>query len=338
MTADDFDDALKTILRPVARAKLNNTPGAGLSGTPKGTHGRAARLQRIARVVQRTPEVMVRITGKTRGARHIREHLNYITRNGKLAAEDEEGAQVTGKDAVRATANAWQQGDAGNRRANSRDTVNLALSMPPGTDRDRLRNAVRSFAARNFAADRQYLFVRHDDTDHPHCHLTLKSVGYDGRRLNPRKADLQAWRESFAACLREQGIAAEATPRRARGVVRKGLKPAVYHAKQAGRSTVAKAQIDAAWRVGGEAPGTRPWEAAIQRRQRNVRNDWLAAAAQLETSQVPAAVTLASKLREFVAAMPPIQTEQQALAAKMREHLARQQAASRSDPEPSRER
>src|SRR5699024_3214274 len=104
--------------------------------------------------------------------------------------------KITGRDAVRELKNAWQNGDVVHRRKNSKDTINLVMSMPPGTDPDGLREAVRSFAARNFLADRSYVFVRHDDTKHPHCHLTLKAVGHDGRRLNPRKADLQAWRES----------------------------------------------------------------------------------------------------------------------------------------------
>ena len=48
---------------------------------------------------------------------------------------------------------------------------------------------------------------------HPHVHLTVKAVGLDGVRLNPRKADLQRWREGFAEALREHGIEATTTSR-----------------------------------------------------------------------------------------------------------------------------
>ena len=48
---------------------------------------------------------------------------------------------------------------------------------------------------------------------HPHVHLTIKAAGLDGVRLNPRKADLQRWREGFAEALREHGIEATTTSR-----------------------------------------------------------------------------------------------------------------------------
>jgi hypothetical protein len=48
---------------------------------------------------------------------------------------------------------------------------------------------------------------------HPHVHLTVKTAGFDGTRLNPRKPDLQRWREGFADALREQGIEATTTSR-----------------------------------------------------------------------------------------------------------------------------
>jgi hypothetical protein len=43
------------------------------------------------------------------------------------------------------------------------------------------------------------------------------------KRLNPRKNDLQRWREGFAQSLRKQGIAANATPRKTRGVTQQPL-------------------------------------------------------------------------------------------------------------------
>lgn len=46
----------------------------------------------------------------------------------------------------------------------------------------------------------------------------MRALGDHGERLNPRKADLEAWRQAFAQALRDRGVEAEATPRRARGV------------------------------------------------------------------------------------------------------------------------
>ena len=41
----------------------------------------------------------------------------------------------------------------------------------------------------------------------------MKAAGLDGARLNPRKADLQRWREGFSEALREHGIEATTTSR-----------------------------------------------------------------------------------------------------------------------------
>ena len=61
-------------------------------------------LRTVARITARTPEVMVRISGKAKGGKHVEEHLRYITRNGDLTAEDESGRLVTGRRMVKETA------------------------------------------------------------------------------------------------------------------------------------------------------------------------------------------------------------------------------------------
>src|SRR5206468_12841234 len=54
----------------------------------------------------------------------------------------------------------------------------------------------------------------------PHVHLSVRAESKSGRRLNPRKADLNRWREVFAERLRDWGIDAEATRQPTRGVAR----------------------------------------------------------------------------------------------------------------------
>jgi hypothetical protein len=58
-------------------------------------------------------------------------------------------------------------------------------------------------------------------------HLTVRALGDRGERSNPKKADLEAWRQAFAEQLRMRGIAAEARPRRARGTTRKAERTAI---------------------------------------------------------------------------------------------------------------
>jgi hypothetical protein len=48
-------------------------------------------------------------------------------------------------------------------------------------------------------------------------HISVRAESRHGKRLNPRKADLHRWRETFAGKLRDQGIDAEATRQATRG-------------------------------------------------------------------------------------------------------------------------
>ena len=291
-------------------------------------------LQTVARVTARTPEVMVRISGKARGAKHVQEHLRYITRNGDLAAEDESGRLVTGRRMVKETAAAWMEGSALNRRRNSRDTVNIVLSMPPGTDRNRLLEAARQFGQETFGTEHSYLLVRHDDTDHPHCHLTVRSLGFSGHRLNPKRDDLQAWRVAFAGACRQHGIAAEATPRRTRGVIRKGKKQAVLHADKAKRSSVQKAKVRealmATTRSAASLQG--PDKVAVDG-QAQTRADWDRVADELSQTTAGTGQELARQIRRFLAQMPAPETERMQLQRQLRQHLQQQKERNDANPE-----
>lgn len=305
-------------------------------GEPVGKRRRsslAEDLQTIARVTARTPEVMVRISGKAKGARHVEEHLRYITRNGDLTAEDEHGQEITGRRMVKETASAWMEGSALNRRSNSRDTVNIILSMPPGTDREKLLVAARQFGRKTFGGRYSYLLVRHDDTDHPHCHLTIRSLGFDGRRLNPKRPDLQAWRIAFAESCRQNGIAAEATPRRVRGVVRKPKKQAVLHADKAKRSTVQKAKVrEALVDVTRSTPVPLGQDRAASA-QEQVREDWRQLANDLAHTSAENGRTLAQQIHRYLAQMPAPETERMQIQKQIRQHLQQQKERTNANPE-----
>ncbi|WJT10907.1 relaxase/mobilization nuclease domain-containing protein [Vibrio harveyi] len=122
--------------------------------------------------------------------------------------EDERGETLKGKTAVRALAKDWSQ-DQGKKRKNSRDTTNIVLSMPSGTEAKDVKNAARAFAKEQFSDNYQYVFALHTDTESPHVHLTVKNLGYDGRRLHVKKGDPQTWREKFADQLERRGVEAE---------------------------------------------------------------------------------------------------------------------------------
>ncbi len=268
---------------------------------------------KIKRVVERATEAMVKVTGSARSAAHLKSHFDYISRNSKIEVETERGEVITTKERLREEHGAWSD-ELGVPRKNERHTINIVLSMPEGTDAEAVRRASRAFAQSLFAATHQYLMAVHHpgndpDSKHPHAHLTVKARGYDGSRLDPKKVDLQAWREVFAAKMREQGYEVEATPRRARGVVMKSSRGVVRaidsDEKRPARGTVRKAKLlEAAEELAGRSTSENPYREQIVETQRVVRAGWLQGAAELEKSQDPNDHTLAKKIRDFVRELP----------------------------------
>lgn len=327
-TFDGFDATTQLLRGPV---KPKKAPSERRGGSNASDRAVTDFLKRAASVSRKAPEAMVRITGGAKGRDHVKEHLAYITRNGKLEATNERGETITGRQAVKDVAGEWAIGTP----QRGPDTRNLMLSMPKGTDPEKVLRAAKTFADKTFTGERQFLLALHVDKDHPHVHLTLKRRGFDGKNLNPRKADLQQWREDFAHELRELGVAAEATPRRARGVVKKPKGIAVFHMEQAhkdgkktkdGKSRAPAVQLakyaEAVREITGQAaPKVRPWELKIAERQHGIRQGWLAVAGTLDKHPAPEAKALAKDIRQFVAEMPPIQTERQGILAQVRQGL-----------------
>ena len=189
----------------------------------------------LSKTVRKVPEVMVKISGGGKSLVQIKSHLDYISRNGDVPLEDENGDLISGKEAVRDLRDEWQYGRMGmTQESKVKQSFNIVLSMPPGTDRPSVTSAARDFAKAEFGDNYSYVFATHDDEKHPHVHLCVKAMGKDGIRLNPRKADLQRWREIFAEKLNDHGIEANATKRQVRGITRKPKKQKVLHLEQRG--------------------------------------------------------------------------------------------------------
>lgn len=202
-TVRGFEDVWRPPVRPRRRTPLAIIESGGASG---GEEGRA----RLTRIVSRAPEVMVKITGRTRDPGHLRSHLDYISRNGDLELEDRDGALMIGRGAVRELADDWSATALADshRRANTPFSHSVMLSMPAGTDPAAIRDAARAFAKEVFADRFDYAFALHTDVEHPHVHLEVRSLGDHGERLNPKKADLDHWRQIFAQALRDRGVEA----------------------------------------------------------------------------------------------------------------------------------
>jgi hypothetical protein len=117
--------------------------------------------------------------------------------------------------------------------------------------------AARDFAKAEFEGFQYAMALHTFDTDpdqtpspHPHVHLCVKATSLDGTRLNPRKNDLQRWREVFAKSLREHGAEADATRRVHRLQKERGEKQSVRYMRargeklhSVGRSTASTEKI-----------------------------------------------------------------------------------------------
>ncbi len=319
-TVRGFEDAWRPPVLPHRR-----TPRAILTPRESGTGGDIR--ARLARVAGRAPEVMVKVTGRTRDTGHLRAHLEYISRNGELELEDRDGTLITGRPAVRELAEDWSAialADS-RRRATTPFSLSVVLSMPADTDPATVRDAARAFAREVFAERFDYVFALHTDAQHPHVHLAIRALGDQGERLNPKKADLETWRQVFAQALRDRGVEAEATPRRARGVTRKAERTPLRKIRErheAGRGEPARvrraAYRDAAKAAFNGDTARTPWETRTLERQAKVRGLYLAQAQLLQRSTDPIDRALGSKVEAFVRSMPQPDSERLALARELR--------------------
>ncbi len=309
---------------PVRRPRVSEADIPDPVAPQRVTPAMRARLERI---VGRAPEVMVKITGRTKDAGHLKSHLEYIMRNGDLMAETEQGSLMQGREGLKDLQSRWTD-DAvldDKRRRDGSVSVNIILSMPPGTEPSAVKDAVRAFAIETFEANHDYIFVQHLDDKHPHVHLTVRSQGYDGKRLNPRKADLATWRERFAGELRLRGVAAEATPRRTRCKVRKHDNGTVVALRRRGvvPDTDKGAREDVARAAKAGAIGARPWEQKARERHAKIRAQYLDHARELERTGKGSDRALAMKVREFVAKMPDPETRREQLMRELRAAVQR---------------
>jgi len=338
----------------------NNSAGSSASGragqaTAPAPSISAADKARLARVVRGAPEVMVkvskpakmdkhgnpiRVNRQTEGAR-VSAHLEYISRNGKIELENSLGDVLAGKAATATLCAEWLQfhdEDRANGLASDRTriTTSIVFSMPGTTNASAVKDAVRALAEQEFGGRHDYVMALHTDTKHPHVHLTVRTVGHDGVKLNLRKADLQHLRDTFAAKLRQRGIEAESTPRSARGVTRRGERTPVYKIRQRGEVVV----VDKAKRRdvrrdvadhGGQLPD-QPWDGAIVERRTRVMKTYSAAAAVLAQSPDPEDRALARDTERFAAGLTDITTERAVLA----REVTVEQSEAHSRPDPSR--
>lgn len=342
---DDLLDAWfeRSFRRPsvgrAAKRTLTNTKVAPAKQASVPRKGMQTGRLKLVSTVRKAPEVMVKISGGGRGMPQVAAHLSYISRNGQVELENENGEVVLGREALRDLRDEWQFGQYGIPEVGRyKQAFNIVLSMPPGTDRAAVKRAARDFATRQFGGNHPYVFAEHADEAHPHVHLCVKAMGDDGTRLNPRKADLQRWREEFAQSLWEQGVAANATRRVARGVVRKGIRQEVYQMERRGHATTAMAdqRCAVAEELQGKHSSPNPLKHVIDQSRKRVIASYGEAARLLAVSPAKEDQRLALEIVEFVRRMPPPLSTREAVVARKRgqEHKQEQGAQQAREQNP----
>jgi hypothetical protein len=270
---------------PGNRITRSSTPKLSAEAIRQRAQEIRARIE--ATVARRAPQVMVKVTGGGRGMRAIAAHFRYISKNGRLDIEDERGEVRNGKDALTDLVDDWRYGGSfiadDSRPGHRREAFNIMLSMPRGTDPLAVLRAARAFAIQELA-DHKYAMVLHDHQANPHVHLSVRAESKRGRRLNPRKADLARWRETFADKLREMGIDAEASWRSVRGSTRESSALWRNKALQEGR-------LRDTGRLGGTG-------AAVPKAPSRTHEAWVRIAVALSRSADPADRSLASAIRD----------------------------------------
>ena len=235
-----------------AVAGLGFAPIAGVAGGfsvfGKGTHKQrsANAVAALQRTVAKSPEVMVKVTGRQNGSGHVAANFAYISRLGygddkELELVTSEGKELNTWHEMKELADqwqAWEMNDEARRKGST--SLSMVLSMPAGTDASKVLQAAKAFAQSEMA-DRRWVMALHNDKDHPHVHLTVARRDLDGLRFHPGNEDLFRYRQAFAEKLRDVGIEANATPRKARGVSVKAEATPVYQiAKRGGKSQIAE--------------------------------------------------------------------------------------------------
>jgi hypothetical protein len=259
--------------------------------------------------------------GKT-GLSAVRRHFQYLDRGGELEIETDDGEQLKGKgvgrelledwgldlDAKRPTADlkpSW-----GKQTRQPKLVQKILFSMPAGTAPKKVLAAVKNFAREEFGAKHRYAMVLHTDEPHPHVHMVVRAMGYDGRRLRIRKDTLREWRSEFARHLREQGVAANATERVVRGVMKPQKLDGIYRAERRRDSTHWRQRTEAVTRAltpDGEIRPERGKAQLLDTRSRVVRG-WNEMADDL-VRQGQAELALA--VRGFVNQLPAVRTERE---------------------------
>ena len=285
-------------------------------------------IEQIRRTVRSAPEVMVKVTGGGKKLASVAAHLSYISQQGELELETDDGQRIS-KDGQRMLLKDWHLELSAGQYRKSRGldgsprslklVHNIVLSMPAPTPADKVLAAAKTFAREKFALKHRYAMALHTHQQHPHVHLVVKAEDEHGRRLHIDKALLREWRQDFARMMRDQGIAANATPRAVRGQGKRSPKDAIFRAQRRADSHALRERVESVVSELSTTGTVRdPAHTKLQETRSAVMAGWMRIA---ETLENQGEIVLAGDVRYFVKHLAPVLTDRERLAQEFIRHL-----------------
>ena len=326
-------------------AKKSTPPSVKLPTQRKGIKAGFG-LRNLTAAAKKHPEVMVKIPRRhsqnSKGLHGIRNHLDYISRNGEIPIETHSGEKLDNKERISSLLNDWKKLGIP-EESRYREAINIVLSMPAGTSPEAVLNAARAFAEERFS-DHQYAFALHHESDrageppHPHVHLCVLIQNEYGERLNPRKNDLFEWRVHFAEKLRDEGVQCAATRRQHRGKTQKAEKSEIRAIRQRGvlPETVKRWQIELADALQNGREPHNPFQSQAEKTRQRISQEYAQIAKVLYQQGYKTEALLMSQLKKQLDAQPH-ETQAQQQYRQIRQKM-QQKARQQSFRQPENER
>ena len=334
---------LRAPLHSPAPLEIVSHARRGPGASPKLTSGQIAQIRRT---VRRVPEVMVKVTGGGRSIGAVTAHLAYISQHGAIEIETDDGQRVSRegqKDLLRGwhldlSAGQYRSAPRGSKRPvpGIKLVHNIVLSMPAPTPPDKVLAAAKTFAREKFGLKYRYAMALHTHQKHPHVHLVVKAEGLDTPRLHIDKVMLREWRRDFARMMRDQGIAANATPRAVRGHSKAADRDCHYRTRIRGSSYALRERVrNVANELATSGAIRDHAHGKIAKTRQGVVAGWLGAAALLDRQ---GETGLASEVRQFVKNLPPVLTDRERIAVELIHYVRAQRPVRTQDDRPVHER
>lgn len=165
---------------------------------------------------KRNTQIIVKITGNDGTFEKLKSHIRYITRNGEIGVYTSYDEMIIGKENLKEIWDSFNQDGYRiptekelftNCQKEKRETLHIVFSMKDYTNASmvQIRLAAMETIQQKYP-NNYFVLAMHNDTAHPHCHLILKTRDTFGKRIDPKKKDLDDLRKGFVLELNKLGV------------------------------------------------------------------------------------------------------------------------------------